>query len=65
VSIGRLSGSSVPVGCESVADQFALDACWRLDGELEWGCRGVRARENLGAAFSECLFDAGDDIAST
>jgi hypothetical protein len=47
------------------ADQFALDARWRLDGEFEWGCCGVRALENLGAAFYESLFDAGDDTAST
>jgi hypothetical protein len=62
---GRPSSSSVPVRCEGVADQFALDARWRLDGEFEWGCCGVRALENLGAAFSESLFDAGDDTAST
>jgi hypothetical protein len=44
------------------ADQFAPDARWRLDRECEWGIVGSRPRES-GAAFSECLFDAGDDVA--
>jgi hypothetical protein len=65
VPVGQRSTSSVPVGCESVADQFALDARWRLDLEFEWGCCGVRADETLGATFSECLFDAGDYVAAT
>jgi hypothetical protein len=64
VPVGRLFRSSVPVGCEGVADEFAMDASWRPDREFEWGCRGSRAYKNLGAAFSKCLFDAGDDIAS-
>src|SRR6266542_3274789 len=65
VPVGQPSTSSVPVGCEGVADQFALDARWRRHREFEWGRGGVGLHENLGAAFSECLPDAGDDVAST
>jgi hypothetical protein len=63
--VGRRSSASVPAGCKGVADQFALGTRPRLDREFEWGSRGDRAHENLGATFSECLFDAGDDGAST
>jgi len=59
------SSSAVRVGSEGVADQLTLDASWRLDREFEWGCCGISARENLGAAFSECVLDAVDDVAST
>lgn len=65
VPVGRLPGAALSVGCEGVADQFTLVARWRLDREFEWGCCRARAHENLGAAFSECLFDAGDKTAST
>jgi hypothetical protein len=65
VPIGRPSASSEPLGCEGVANQFALDARRRLDHKFEWSRCGVRANENLAAAFSECLSDAGHDIAST
>ena len=65
VPVERLSFSSVPAGCEGVADQFALVARSPLDREFQWGFRGIHARKNLGAALFECLFDADDDIAST
>jgi hypothetical protein len=65
VPLGRLPSAALSDGCEGVANQFALIAVWHLDCEFEGGRRGDRVRENLGAAFSECLFDECDDAAST
>jgi hypothetical protein len=58
VPVGRLSGSPVPAGWEGVADQFALDTCWRLDREFEmgllWGPRARQSRHRIVRGPARC-----------